>query len=138
MDLGNVDFEVEVDRSLWRMLCETASALGPAGGGYSWHPEHEDEIDVHLRATDAPEDWMDRVSPAGVYGAGERRIARIHYNGGRPYARIEPEHEPVEPAVPEHKQEAMRRSLEAWLRHKWHDLMRRSGQHYDRGHLPQA
>lgn len=138
MDLGNVDFEVEMDGALWRMLCETAAALGPERGGYSWHPEHGDEIGVHLRAEDAPEDWADRVSPDGVYGSKERQIARIFFNGGRPYARIEPEHEPVEPVASEHEQGAMRQSLEAWVRHKWHDLVRRSGHHYDRGHLPQG
>lgn len=139
MEKRNLDFGIEVTGDQWEELGRTAAALGPKDGGYQWDDGDPERIHVLLRDEDAPEGWRDFVSPEDRYGAHERQAAEFRFNGGRPYARIEPPDHLVEPpAVRDDDEAAMTRELERWVRGRWHELMRRSGLHYDRGHIPQS
>ena len=139
MEARNLDFEIEVTRDQWDELGRTAAALGPEQGGLDWRENEPDEIRVFLRDEDAPGRWRDFVTDEDVYGAHEREIARFRFNDGRPFADVD---DPVrwieEPAFSEVEQHGMRRDIERFVRTRWHDLMRASGLHYDRGHIPQS
>lgn len=137
MERRNLDFEIELTADQWSEIGRTADALGAEDGGYLWQEGHFDEIRVLLRDEDAPNLWRDWVGEEGAYGALRREVARFRFNGGRPYAAIEIPDLARQPVVSEDEEEAMRRELETWLREKWRGLMRASGLHFDRGHIPQ-
>jgi hypothetical protein len=61
-------------------------------------------------------------------------VARFHFNDGRPYAEIEADGVVEEPVYTEEEARTMQSELERWVRGKWHELLRESGVHYERGH----
>lgn len=134
MERRNLDFEIPLTREQWVQLGESAN-LRPDYGVMRWAPADFDVIHLSIREDDVPEGWQaaappadDRVAPA------DREVARFVYNDGRPYAQLEP---PANvPADRPGNEAAMEVRLERWVRAKWHELMRDSGIHYDRGALP--
>lgn len=138
MEKRNLDFNVDLTREQWLDLGRTAEAVGARGGGYGWDEDRELEIRVYLSDDDAPNLWRNLVADEGTYGATRREIAQFHFNGGRPYAEVHLPEGLEEPILTEQEQQVMRDELDGWLRDKWHALLRDSGQHYDRGHLPQG
>ena len=138
MERRNLDFEIELTRDQWAGVGERADALGAEEGGFAWRDDRFDEIRVFLRPADAPPLWRDFVGNDETYGAPLREVARFRFNDGRPYADVELPESIVEPVYSEDEGETMRAELEDWIRGKWHELLRESGLHYDRGHLPQG
>ncbi len=138
MEMYNLDFEIEMTPDQWAEIGRTAGALGAEDGAFRWDERRFDDIGVLLRDEDVPGLWRDWVGQEDTYGATEREIAQFHFNGGRPYAEItRPEHA-EQPVVSEDEETGMRRELEGWIRGKWHELLRGSGLHFERGHIPQA
>src|SRR5699024_2068119 len=85
----------------------------------------------------APDLWRDYVTDDESYGEEAHEVARFHFNGGRPFASIGVPYFVDEPVYTEQETDAMRREIEGWVRDKWHALLRGSGLHYERGHIPQ-
>jgi len=138
MEIRNLDFDIDVTREQWQQLGRTAAAAARDGAGFVWDEREPEEIRVVFREGDVPARWQDHVSPDELYGSPARTAARFVFNGGRPYARVEPPAVPAEPVITADEQEAMRLELERWVREKWHELMRVSGLHYTPGHIPQS
>lgn len=139
MEARNLDLGIDVTRAQWEELCRTAASLGPTDGGLDWRETEPERIRVFLRVADAPGRWRDFVSDASVYGVHEREIARFVFNDGRPYAAMgDPVAWVEQPAFDDEAEATMRRDLERHVRGRWHDLMRASGLHYERGHIPQS
>lgn len=138
MEQRNLDFDIDMTREQWLELGRTADTRGPTRSGFAWAPDRFDEIHVFLRDADAPSLWRNFVSDAESYGAEEREIAQFRFNGGRPYAELHLPESLEEPVVSVQEQETMREELDGWIRNKWHELVRDSGLHYDRGHIPQS
>ncbi len=138
METRNLDLDITVTAEQWQQLGRTANATARDGAGFRWDERQPDEIRVLFREDDVPARWQDRVSPPGLYGADAPAAARLVFNDGRPYASVEPPAAPAAPVITEDEQDAMQRELERWVRDKWHELMRASGLHYTRGHIPQS
>jgi hypothetical protein len=134
----NVDFEIPVTREQWEQIGRTAARLGPEEGGYRWSDENPERIDVLLRDEEARGLWSNFVSDEEDYGDSEREVAHIVFNDGRPYARLEAQPSADEPAVNSVEEQAMVVGLERWLHDRWQGLMKESGLHYERGHIPQS
>lgn len=137
MEQRNLDFEIEMTRAQWEELGQSANAAPSQDESYEWDPERSDEIRVRVRKSDVPELWRDYITEDESYGEDSLEVARLHFNGGRPYASIDTPYTVDEPVYSEDEADGMRRELESWVRDKWHGLMRESGLHYDRGHIPQ-
>lgn len=137
MEQRNLDFETEISREQWEMLGRTAARESNGEGAFGWDPENGEEIRVRVRDRDAPTLWSDFVGDDEHYGATAREVATFHFNGGRPFASVDVPYVVDEPVYTEQEVDAMNRELESWVRGRWHTLMRDSGLHYDRGHLPQ-
>ncbi|HEX7050631.1 MAG TPA: hypothetical protein VF188_10550 [Longimicrobiales bacterium] len=138
MEALDLDFGIPMTAAQWAELGRTANALAARDGSYAWDEEDFDEIRVLMRDVDAPDLWRNYVSSPSVYGARAREAAQFHFNGGRPYARMGVIEGPDEPVFTDDEEETMRRELERWVRDKWHALLRDSGLHYERGHIPQG
>ncbi len=138
MEQRNLDFEIEVTPDQWAELGRTADALAADDGGFIWDEDRFEEIRVLVRGDDVPNLWRDWVTEDQTYGSTEREVAQFHFNGGRPYAEIDLPDLARQPIVSGDEVEAMRRELESWVRGRWHALMRGSGLHFDRGHIPQG
>lgn len=134
MERRNLDFDLELSPEQWETLILRADTLGPDEGGFDIAPDRDEEIQVFMTATDQPARWQDWVGNDETYGATEREVARFHYNSGRPYAEIEVGDRVVEPVFTEEQVAEMQREMERWVRGKWHELLRESGIHYERGH----
>lgn len=138
MEERNLDFEIPLTREQWEQVGQTAARLGPKDWGLEWSEEERDRIHVYLRDEEAQSAglWEDYLSDEGKYGRSEREVAQIVYNDGRPYAQVEAPVEAQEPVVTTPEKQAMQQGLERFVRDKWEVLMRESGLHYTRGHVP--
>lgn len=135
MEQRNLDLDLPMTAEQWDVLVRTADELGPAEGFRSTDGDPP-EIDVLATPERAPAGWREWVSDREAYGDPERPAARLEFNGGSPYARIEPWADPDEPAILQPRVEALRQELERWVRGRWHELLERSGIDYVRGHVP--
>lgn len=135
METHNIDFEIPLTREQWDELGRSVD-YRPDFGMLSWAPADPDVIHVAIRGDDHPDGWDDMVLPADAPRNTLRQVARFVYNDGRPYARIEPPPEPMPPAISLEAEQELQRSLERWVRGKWHELLRLSGIHYVSGSLP--
>lgn len=133
----NLDFEIPLTREQWDQAGRRAQALGPEDAGLEWSERDAERIHVYLRDEDTPPLWRDHVSDDDRYGASRREIAQFVFNGGRPYAHLEAPAVADEPTITDQVERAMEVEAEQWVRGRWHTLMRESGLHYDRGHLPE-
>lgn len=138
MEPRNLDFGIELTSDQWAELGRAADALGAEEAGFAWDEDRFDEIRVLLRDEDAPNLLRDWVSSEGPYGDTEVEVAQFRFNGGRPFAELEIPDSAMPPVVSEDEERAMQHELEEWVRGKWQELMRSSGLHFDRGHLPQG
>lgn len=138
MEERNLDFEIPVTRDQWAQLGQTAARLGPGDAGFAWREEEQDRIHVYLRNEEAQGAglWKDYLSDEGSYGRSEMEVAQFVYNDGRPYAHVEAPVEAQEPVVTGPEKAAMQQGLEEFVREKWELLLRESGLHYTRGHVP--
>lgn len=134
MERRNLDFEIELSEEQWETLARRADTLGPEGGGFDRGPDGEGEIQVFIRTDDRPSGWEDWVGDPETYGPVNREVARFHFNSGRPYAELELGSDVVVPLETEQEVAEMQVELERWVRGKWHELLRESGIHYERGH----
>jgi hypothetical protein len=134
MERRNLDFEVPLTREQWEQLGQSAN-FRPDYGVMRWAPAEFDVIRLSVREDDAPEGWYAAAPPADDrFAPSDREVARFVYNDGRPFAQVDsPPNVPTD--RPEDRRE-MEVRLDRWVRAKWHELMRDSGIHYDRGALP--
>lgn len=89
-----------------------------------------------MRDEDATGIWRNYVSDDQAYGSAKLEVAQFIFNDGRPYGHIEPPVSADEPAITDRDEQAMQTELERWVRGRWHELLRESGLHYERGHIP--
>lgn len=134
MERRNLDFEVEMSPAQWDIMARRADALGPESGGFDRDAADTNEIQVFMNTSDAPSLWRDYVGDQETYGPTTREVARFHFNSGRPYAEIDAGSKVAEPGYLEQEVAEMQNELEHWVRGKWHELLRESGIHYERGH----
>lgn len=134
MERRNLDFDLELSPEQWDTLVRRADTLGPETAGFDSEPERGDEIQVFMTATDQPARWQDWIGDEETYGTTTREVARFHFNSGRPFAELEIGDEVTGPNYTEQEIRAMQLELERWVRGKWHELLRESGIHYERGH----
>lgn len=134
MQSRNIDFEIPLTREQWQQLGEAAN-LREDYGVLRWAPAEFDVIRVSAHSDDAPTGWEDEATPLDRRVGDDREVARLVYNDGRPYARLDA-HVLATPGQGAPTDAAMSASLERWVRDKWHGLLRDSGIHYDRGALP--
>jgi hypothetical protein len=134
MERRNLDFEIELSAAQWDTLTQRADALGSEEGGFDRGADDKDEIQVFFRTDDTPPHWRAWVGDTETYGPTSREVARFHFNSGRPYAEIDAGADVAEPTYLEQDIDAMQIELEQWVRGKWHELLRESGIHYERGH----
>jgi hypothetical protein len=132
----NLDFEIPVTGAQWQEIGRRAATLGPERAGLDWRADEPEVIHVYIRDEDAPSGFHRDVSAEDRYGRSEREVARFVFNDGNPYAQLDPPRAPDEPAITEQRERAMQTEFENWVRNKWHALMRDSGIHYERGHIP--
>lgn len=137
VETRHLDFEIALTRAQWEELGRTAEEAGAEEGGLDWSEEDPDAIHVRMHRDDAPAGWRDWMSDEGKYGDTSPEVARFRFNDGRPFAEVDPPLQPVPPNVIEPEEAALQKTLEEWIRAKWHGLVRESGLHYERGHLPQ-
>jgi hypothetical protein len=137
MQRRNIDFEIPLTRELWDQLGQAAN-LRPDFGVMRWSPAEPDFIQLSIREDDRPDGWDTITPPLDDMAPEDREVARFVYNDGRPYARLEPPSQPTPPADLPHDDQRLEQSLERWVRSKWHEMLRDSGIHYDRGALPAA
>ena len=76
------------------------------------------------------------MSDEDRYGDSEVEIARFVFNDGRPYARMEAPPTLEEPSITDAQEDAAEAGEERFVRDRWHYLLRESGIHYERGHVP--
>ena len=138
MQNRNLNFDLPMTRAQWRELGERAASLGPHRSGFSWQADEPEVIHVYVRDDDAPSSFHRDVVSDDQYGRTEREVARFVFNHGDPYADLEPPRAPDEPVITEQQEHAMETEYEHWVRNKWHELLRDSGLHYERGHIPQG
>jgi hypothetical protein len=129
----NLDFDIPLTRDQWNELTQTAEALESLG--YAWNGKDPERIHVRLRDEEARGAWEGFVSDEDVYGDHEVELGQFIYNDGRPYAHLEALPTVEEPSVTDRQEHEMQIGQERWVREKWHDLMERSGLHYERGHV---
>lgn len=135
MERRNLDFGIPVTHELWEQLGQSAN-FRPDFGVMRWAPDEFDVIHLSIRADDAPDGWADEVPPDDGLRPADREVARFVYNGGRPFAQLEPPAQPRVPAIQPEQERAMQVHLERWVRGKWHELLRDAGLHDDPGVLP--
>lgn len=138
MEDRNLDFGIEMTAEQWVELGRVADALGAEEAGFAWDENRFDEIRVLLRDQDAPNLLRDWVGSEETYGGAELEVAQFRFNGGRPFAELEIPDFARPPVVTEDEERAVQKELEQWVRGKWQELMRSSGLHFERGHLPQG
>lgn len=140
MDFNNLDFGIEVTADQWAELRKTAERRGKEDGFSEEGSDRGGDIRVFMDEAHGPTGWRDYLVADGrSYGAPEREVAEFHFNGGRPFATIElPRTIVDEPNVTEGEERTLRTELESWVRNRWHELMRASGIHFERGHIPQS
>jgi hypothetical protein len=132
----NLDFEIPLLREQWDQLGNAAN-FRPDYGVLRWDPVQEwGVIRVAIRVDDAPSGWEGVVPDDDGIPPDDLEVARFVYNDGRPYAQVDLPAAPTTPAILPDEEQEMQVALERWVREKWHDLMRDSGIHYDRGALP--
>ncbi len=136
MEERNLDFEIPLTREQWEQVARRAAVLGREEGGFEWRESEPERIRVYLRNEEARGLWGDYVSEEETYGSPEREVAQFVFNDGRPYAHIEAPPSAQPPVVTQQEEQGMQLGLERWVREKWHNLLRDSGLHYDRGHVP--
>lgn len=134
MEQRGLDFEVEMSAAQWDELARRAETLAEQGGTFACAADEGNDIQLFLRPGDAPPLWRDFVGDGESYGADRREVARFHFNGGRPYAEIEADGVVEEPVYTAQEAQTMQSELERWVRGKWHELLRESGVHFERGH----
>jgi hypothetical protein len=137
MQRRNLDFEIPLTRVQWDQLSQAAN-FRPDFGVMRWSPDNPDVIQISLRGDDRPDGWDAITPPLDDMPPEDREVARLVYNDGRPYAHLAPPEQPAPPAILPQDDERLQRSLEHWVRGKWHELLRLAGIHYDRGALPFA
>lgn len=135
MQRRNLDFEIPLTRVQWEQLGHAAN-FRPDYGVMRWSPAEPDVIQLSVREDDHPDGWDAIVPPVDDIPPEDREVARFVYNDGRPYARLEPPDQPAPPALLPEEDARLELALERWVRDKWHELLRLSGLHYDRGALP--
>lgn len=139
MEQRKLDLTEAVTPEQWEILGRTAAELGVDGAGFDWDEEESKTIDVYMRDSDAPNYWRELfVSRDDTYGDDAMCVARFDYAGGTPVAEIDVDNAPDEPVYTNVGEATMQQELERWVRNKWHELMERSGIHFDRGHMPQS
>lgn len=136
MEERNLDFEIPLTADQWQQLGQTAARLGPDDWGFDWKKEEEERIHVYMRDEEARGLWRDYLSEEGGYGDSEMEVAQFVFNDGRPYAHVEAPPEAQKPVIVEQAENAMQVGMERFVREKWDLLMRESGLHYTRGHVP--
>lgn len=132
----NLDFEIPLTREQWDQLGQAAN-FRPDYGVMRWSPARPEVIELSIREDDRPTGWDAIAPPLDDMPPEDRKVARFVYNDGRPYAQLEPAIRPGSPDRPD-DDARLQRELEYWVRAKWHELLRLSGIHYDRGALPAA
>jgi len=138
MEKRNLRLDATVTAEQWDMLARTAQELAQVEG-FDWKPDACDEIEVYMRAEDAPGAWRDWVAGGGDYGAQPIRVATFLWNSGEPFARNELELLPVSPNVLPQDVERMQRDYEQWVHNAWQRLRRASGMTYiEAGHVEQV
>ena len=138
MQQRNVDFDLPVTREQWDQIARRAAALGPKEGGFSLSEDEPEEIRVYMQDREATGLWSNYVSGRDTYGEPRREMARFVFNDGAPFARLQPPIAADEPSITDAQEQAMQAGLEKWVRDKWHFLLRESGVHFERGHIPQS
>jgi hypothetical protein len=132
MQPRNLDFEIPLTRMQWEQIGRSAAARSDHGVR-RWTPAEPDVIRLSIRDGDCPDGWNDIVPPLDGLPPEDREVARLIYNDGRPYAHVEPPVQPKPPAILAQDDARLQRSLEHWVRGKWHELLRLSGIHYESG-----
>jgi hypothetical protein len=112
--------------------------LRPDFGVMRWTPREPDVIRLAIRGDDRPEGWDAIVPPLDDGPPEDREVARLVFNDGRPYAELDPPPQPKPPVILQDEDERLQRALERWVRGKWHELLERSGIHFDSYSLPPA
>lgn len=135
MERRNLDFQIPLTREQWDQIGQAAN-FRPDYGVLRWAPAEFDVIHVAVREDDMPEGWDDITPTDDGIPPDDREVARFVYNDGRPYAQLDPPPQPEPPAVAPQEDHLLQVHLEQWVRGKWHELLRESGIHYDRGALP--
>lgn len=135
MDERNVDFEVPLTDDQWNQVAQTAGRLSK-DWGVEWSDEDRERIEVYLRAEEARGAWERYVGGGDGYASDQMRVAEIRFNGGRPYARLQPPSSAREPAIDETELRAMDAGLERFVRDRWGQLLDESGLQFTRGRVP--
>jgi hypothetical protein len=138
MERRNLELTSSVTAEQWDIMARTARDLSP-GDGFGWKPDAPRQIELYMRADDAPGAWHDWVMRDDRYGAGERPAATFLWNDGDTFARIDIDPLPEPPNVLPQDVETMQRDLENWVHNRWRDLRRASGIPFtDAGHVSQV
>jgi len=135
MERRNLDLGIALTPDQWEILERTAERLGPEDAGFAWDRE-DSEILVYVSDRDAPNHLRNLINREDRYGAHRRAVAAFHFNDGDPFASIAAPASAEQPVITEPEEEELSRELDAWVRNKWHELLRTSGIHYERGHIP--
>jgi len=134
MQEREIDLEIPLLGEQWAQLEHTAEELGPDEGFDRDEEEHE--ITLLLRAEDAQGLWEGQVSDPESYGRSGKPVAAFSFNDGRPVARLLPPESLQQPVVSTEELEGMDEGLDRWVRNRWQFLLRESGLHFERGHIP--
>lgn len=130
MQTQNLDFDISLTNAQWEQLGRSAATIAEKDV-MRWTPDEPDVIHLSIRDGDRPDGWSGIVPPLDDLPPEEREVARFLFNGGRPYAHLEPPGQPEPPAILPQDDEKLQRSYEHWVRGKWHELLRISGLHYE-------
>jgi hypothetical protein len=136
MDVRNIDLDRPVTREQWDILSSTARERGPVEG-FRVSDADPPEVIVVASLERAPEEWGEWLSSRFEYGHPYKDAARLVFNDGTPYARLEPWAAPDGGDDPE-RQTRMDAAFERWVRSRWHALLRLSGIQYVRGRVPRS
>lgn len=68
MEKRNLTLDARLTPEQWDMLARTAQELAPVEG-FDWSPRACNEIEVYMRAEDAPGAWRDWIAAGSEYGA---------------------------------------------------------------------
>lgn len=126
MEKRNLSLDVRVTAEQWDMLARTAQELGP-NEGFDWRSDACNEIEVYMRADDAPGAWREWVVAGDTYGAHPIRVANFLWNDGDPFARNDLDVVPESPNVLPQDVQRMQSEFENWVRNSWQKLRRASG-----------
>ncbi|MBX6362628.1 MAG: hypothetical protein IRZ00_02060 [Gemmatimonadetes bacterium] len=140
MEPRDLFFEIEVTKEQWDELRRTAAVQGADRGYDQVQDEPTTDIAVFVTADRGPSRWRPLlVSDGRTYGPTHYKVAHFHWNDGRPFASIDlPPTIVDEPAFTDQQEQELQDELEDWVRNRWHELMRLSGLHYERGHIPES